>query len=145
MNKENFNNHPLSGLLTPHREVMETLKELALDLRWSWNHAADELWRQLDPELWEITHNPWVMLQTVSRDRLEKQLADEAFSGRMWELVKLKDQLNNSPAWFRQNHPDTALSCVAYFSMESVSYTHTHLRAHETDSYLVCRLLLEKK
>ena len=26
---------------------------------------------------------------------------------------------------------------------ESVSYTH--LRAHETDSYLVCRLLLEKK
>ena len=25
----------------------------------------------------------------------------------------------------------------------SVSYTH--LRAHETDSYLVCRLLLEKK
>src|SRR5665647_42411 len=27
--------------------------------------------------------------------------------------------------------------------MASVSYTH--LRAHETDSYLVCRLLLEKK
>ena len=27
--------------------------------------------------------------------------------------------------------------------MEPVSYTH--LRAHETDSYLVCRLLLEKK
>src|SRR5680860_144270 len=26
---------------------------------------------------------------------------------------------------------------------EAVSYTH--LRAHETDSYLVCRLLLEKK
>ena len=30
------------------------------------------------------------------------------------------------------------LQCVG-----SVSYTH--LRAHETDSYLVCRLLLEKK
>ena len=27
--------------------------------------------------------------------------------------------------------------------VQSVSYTH--LRAHETDSYLVCRLLLEKK
>ena len=27
--------------------------------------------------------------------------------------------------------------------VETVSYTH--LRAHETDSYLVCRLLLEKK
>ena len=29
------------------------------------------------------------------------------------------------------------------FAREPVSYTH--LRAHETDSYLVCRLLLEKK
>ena len=29
------------------------------------------------------------------------------------------------------------------YAVASVSYTH--LRAHETDSYLVCRLLLEKK
>ena len=28
-------------------------------------------------------------------------------------------------------------------TLHTVSYTH--LRAHETDSYLVCRLLLEKK
>ena len=34
-----------------------------------------------------------------------------------------------------------AIITLHYF--ESVSYTH--LRAHETDSYLVCRLLLEKK
>ena len=32
---------------------------------------------------------------------------------------------------------------VGVFSNGAVSYTH--LRAHETDSYLVCRLLLEKK
>src|SRR5680860_1629312 len=30
-----------------------------------------------------------------------------------------------------------------FVAVEPVSYTH--LRAHETDSYLVCRLLLEKK
>ena len=29
--------------------------------------------------------------------------------------------------------------------MIGVSVSYTHLRAHETDSYLVCRLLLEKK
>ena len=29
------------------------------------------------------------------------------------------------------------------YTIPPVSYTH--LRAHETDSYLVCRLLLEKK
>src|SRR5665647_1972907 len=32
---------------------------------------------------------------------------------------------------------------VAAHGVHAVSYTH--LRAHETDSYLVCRLLLEKK
>src|SRR5665647_3731038 len=35
------------------------------------------------------------------------------------------------------------LSCVNVVGSSPVSYTH--LRAHETDSYLVCRLLLEKK
>ena len=29
--------------------------------------------------------------------------------------------------------------------MDTVAVSYTHLRAHETDSYLVCRLLLEKK
>ena len=32
---------------------------------------------------------------------------------------------------------------IKKYNQEAVSYTH--LRAHETDSYLVCRLLLEKK
>src|SRR5665647_691301 len=39
-----------------------------------------------------------------------------------------------------------SLEVIEYMSdteLEPVSYTH--LRAHETDSYLVCRLLLEKK
>ena len=27
----------------------------------------------------------------------------------------------------------------------AIAVSYTHLRAHETDSYLVCRLLLEKK
>ncbi len=37
---------------SPNASVMEALIEIALNLRWSWNHAADELWSQLDPELW---------------------------------------------------------------------------------------------
>ena len=28
---------------------------------------------------------------------------------------------------------------------QEIAVSYTHLRAHETDSYLVCRLLLEKK
>ena len=32
-----------------------------------------------------------------------------------------------------------------YELMSNGAVSYTHLRAHETDSYLVCRLLLEKK
>src|SRR5680860_1608637 len=33
----------------------------------------------------------------------------------------------------------------AHLGLVSQAVSYTHLRAHETDSYLVCRLLLEKK
>ena len=39
------------------------LYELAIDLRWSWNHAADSLWEFADPQLWHATNNPWLILQ----------------------------------------------------------------------------------
>ena len=53
----------------------EALSELALNLRSSLHHGTDELWRELDPELWSLTHNAWVVLQTVSRTKLRELLA----------------------------------------------------------------------
>ncbi|MGA2264350.1 MAG: alpha-glucan family phosphorylase, partial [Acidobacteriota bacterium] len=91
---------------------------LALDMRWSWNHAADDVWLQLDPVLWELTHNPWVVLQTVSRDQFERVLADPAFRKKVDALVRSKKHAAAAPAWFQQNYPQAPLTCVAYFSME---------------------------
>jgi starch phosphorylase len=96
----------------------DTLKELALDLRWSWNHATDEVWRQLDPALWELTQNPWVVLQTVSKDKLKSVLANPAFRKKVDEQLQCKRQTGEKPAWFQQKHPQSPLKCVAYFSME---------------------------
>jgi starch phosphorylase len=96
----------------------EALAELALDMRWSWNHATDQVWRQLDPVLWELTHNPWVVLQTVSRDKLQRELAEPAFRTSVQELVHTRRERLRSGAWFQQTHPESGLSAVAYFSME---------------------------
>jgi glycogen phosphorylase len=41
---------------------LQVLGELALDMRWSWNHEADEVWERLDPEMWQATGNPWLIL-----------------------------------------------------------------------------------
>jgi glycogen phosphorylase len=96
----------------------ESLVELALDLRWSWTHASDELWRRLDPELWDLTQNPWVILQTVSRERLQAVTTDTAFRERLSALIRAQQDHATSPAWFQKAHPESALGRVAYFSME---------------------------
>ena len=51
-------------------ESLEALASLALDLRWSWHHGADELWQAVAPEMWEATRNPWLILESVSDQRL---------------------------------------------------------------------------
>jgi starch phosphorylase len=118
MSKRTRVSSPIHSLLPAEIEGFDSLAELALDMRWSWNHATDEVWRQLDPELWEITHNPWVVLQTVSRDRIERVWADPVFRKNVDGLVRTRRQAVEAPAWFQQNHPQAPLTCVAYFSME---------------------------
>jgi len=118
MRQEARPNHPIYNLLPREIEGFDSLAELALNLRWSWNHATDEVWRQLDPKLWEITHNPWGLLQTVSRDQIESRLADPAFRKNVDSLVRSRRTVLESPAWFQQNHAQSSLTCAAYFSME---------------------------
>ena len=110
--------NPKEHLLTMDIEGFDSLSELALDMRSSWNHATDQVWRQLDPELWELTQNPWVVLQTVSREKLQHVLADPDFRKIIDDLVKTRRDAAEAPAWFQQTYPQSPLSCVAYFSME---------------------------
>ncbi len=106
------------NLLPAGIEGLDSLARLALDMGWSWNHAADEVWQQLDPALWELTHNPWVVLQTASRDKFQKILSDPAFRKKIDTLLQSKEHANTVPAWFQKSYPKTHLTCVAYFSME---------------------------
>jgi starch phosphorylase len=110
--------HPPYGMLPTDVDGFDSLAELALDMRSSWNHATDHVWRQLDPELWELTQNPWVVLQTVSRDQIERVLADPAFRKNIDDLVQVRRDAAQAPAWFQQAYPQSSLGCVAYFSME---------------------------
>ena len=96
----------------------QALESLALDLHWAWNHRSDELWALLDPELWAATHNPWVVLQTVSRSRLDAFLARPANRKRIERLLEHRRRHGDAPAWFPRTHPGAPLTGVAYFCME---------------------------
>ena len=110
--------HPLYSLLPVDVDGFGALAELALDMRWSWNHATDRVWSQLDPDLWEMTKNPWIVLQTVSRERLEQLLAGAEFRSLVDGLVDANRRRVEVPAWFQNTCSQDHLNCAAYFSME---------------------------
>src|SRR5271166_5169112 len=102
---------------THETQVLDALTPLALDLSWSWSHSADEIWKRLDPELWELTGNPWLILHSMSKRKLDS-LANRAFHKRVEELLGELNEKNAAPAWFQTVHADSPLRTVAYFSME---------------------------
>jgi len=96
----------------------DSLADFALDLRCSWNHEADEIWYRLDPDLWNLTRNPWEVLQTVSADQFKKVMSDPLFRKKVDDLKKSKEQVMSGPAWFQKKFPKSPLTDVAFFSME---------------------------
>ena len=96
----------------------DALSELALDVRWSWNHSTDKLWQKLDAELWELTHNPWVILQTVSQAKLDSVSSDPEFQATLQELAEEHRAVRQEERWFQRAHSNTSVKSIAYFSME---------------------------
>jgi len=99
MDKPTRRSHP-TNQTSPSVEVdgFDSLVKLALDLRWSWNHAADEVWQQLDPAMREFTHHPWVVLQSVARNQIERLSTDPIFQKRVDDFMQTKRQAAQSTA-----------------------------------------------
>ncbi len=110
--------YPKQRLFSRDVEGYDALTRLALDMRSSWNHTTDQVWQRLDPELWDLTRNPWVVLQTVSREKLQQVLADPSFRQSVDDLVRARRDAAEAPAWFQHTYPQSALGSIAYFSME---------------------------
>jgi len=99
-------------------EPLEALAALALDLRWSWHHGADELWRAVAPELWEATRNPWLILESVSDQRLAGLAGDEQFLQALQQQLAAREEHYRTETWFSSAYGDVFSGQIAYFSME---------------------------
>jgi len=102
----------------PLPEPLQGLAILALDLRWSWNHGADALWRQVAPELWGATANPWLILETVSGRRLRALAADAAFLEKLQQQLDAREAHFEEKSWFSETIGSAFSGHIAYFSME---------------------------
>ncbi|MDE0085595.1 MAG: alpha-glucan family phosphorylase, partial [Candidatus Poribacteria bacterium] len=102
-------------------ENLEPLRELALNLWWTWDNEALSLFRHLDSELWEETyHNPVAMLGKISQKQLQAAAKNEVFLAHLDVIHKKFKSYLSAPSWFETHSNNEALSDIkiAYFSME---------------------------
>lgn len=104
---------PLSDQKLP--PGLESLVDLALDLRWTIRGATDKIWELLDAEAWVKTKNPYQILQNVSRSRLDEAAKDESLKEEVRSWQEQRDRFLNGPGWFEKHHD---IRSIAYFSME---------------------------
>jgi glycogen phosphorylase len=99
-------------------EALAPLHDLAMNLRWSWDSRTRDLFRWVDPAVWETTgHDPPHLLAMVSPDRMARLAADPAFMTFLGELHGELERSMPAPRWF-QGRKASPLRSVAYFSPE---------------------------
>ena len=104
--------------------ALAPLRELALNLRWTWRRQTADLFRSLDAQAFAASDgNPIAMLPTVPASRLAEAARDESFLARMrGEVGDLRTYLD-SGRWFQRtvgsaNGGSGVPTSIAYFSME---------------------------
>ena len=106
--------------LPPPPDRIPRIRELAVDLWWSWNQAARQVFRRLDYPLWRATaHNPVHMLRIAPQEMLARAAADPQFVALYDEAVSLLDDARQARnTWWTRKFPDLQHQSIAYFSAE---------------------------
>ncbi|MBW4933193.1 alpha-glucan family phosphorylase [Marinobacter sp. F4206] len=99
-------------------EGLTGLFSLALDLRWSWHHGSDSLWRAIDEETWKATHNAWLVLNSVSGDQLEALSNDEGFQALYQRQMESHRQFERVNTWYSDECGGELDNGVVFFCME---------------------------
>jgi starch phosphorylase len=104
----------------PLPDRIHRLHELALDLWWSWDARAREVFRKLDYPLWRATaHNPVRMLQVITPERLAAAAADpeylRAYDQAIFGLDEARTVMH---PWWRDHATAVNGGSIAYFSAE---------------------------
>ncbi len=114
MSEERFNS------AAPLPDRIHRLHELALDLWWSWDSRAREMFRRLDRPLWRATsHNPVQMLQRITPERLVAAAAEPAFLQAYDQAIFGLDQARSlAHPWWKERESMINGGSIAYFSAE---------------------------
>ncbi len=95
------------------------LREIAMNLWFSWNWEAVQLFMRLSPDLWEKSYqNPVAMLGSLSQEELAEAARDESFVANVRSVHQDLQRYLAAPGWFGEEHGGERDVRVAYFSCE---------------------------
>ncbi len=93
-------------------DELEPLRALSMNLWWSWDNSARNLFKSIDGALWKETdHNPVAILNRLSFSRLQELKQDEDFMNKM-------NKVYASFTKYMEDAEKIPEQQVAYFSME---------------------------
>ena len=102
-------------------DVLKGLGDLSRNLRWCWNTDTQDLFRSVDPQLWEASGgDPVKLLADVSVERLEQLSGDKRFLKNLRGVeADLADYLSGD-LWYAgyAAEEESAPRGIAYFSPE---------------------------
>src|SRR5271157_6666805 len=101
-------------------DALKPLLQIAYNLSWSWNHAAIDLFRRFDRDLWETAgHNPVRLLGSIDQCVLEAAAKDASLLAHLQGVSKgLDTYLSGLGSWYQREHAESKDLLVAYFSLE---------------------------
>lgn len=99
---------------------LQGLEALAYNLRWAWDPDTMDLFRRIDPILWEtIYHNPVRMLNDISQERLNQLSENPGFMAHFKRVSESFRAFMDGETYFHSTHGKTASDIqIAYFSAE---------------------------
>ncbi len=100
-------------------DALAALGDLAGNLRWSWHPETQDVFEEVDAELWESTgHDPVRLIGEVGRGRLDELAADEGFRKRLGAAKADLDRYLTEDRWYQTRGPEHGPKAIAYFSPE---------------------------
>ena len=102
-------------------EPLAALRELMLNLRWSWHAGTRELFAAIDPAgRPEAGRDPTALLGEVPPEHLAELAADRGYLGRLGEAAAGLHDYLTGPRWYQLNADELTggPAAVAYFSPE---------------------------
>ena len=104
--------------IRPLPRALERLGPLAYDLRLAGSKTMAHVWRRLDPDAWDRTNNPHIVLLHAHQERLDEAASDPALLEDLDGWFERREVVESSTGWFESQAGSEGLTGIAYFSME---------------------------